>query len=327
MKTADYQYPIEQCDVPPERRSALESYRAKRRTWLAWLDTDEHHAIWTAISAMVWTDVSFRALSQLAIDDETSCLGNSLLAEQLINGQVATQVLAIRRLVDKRTDVISLRRLIKEIRRNLGSFTRENYVCHDGLPYDYEAVQIKEMMARAGSGPFWGTTSGPNAYGASQMAHYQFDSLTGIDPAKRTREDRLPSTLLDTIGGWLDNSGTDELADWSHAYLAHAGDPMNRQRVNAFKVTNNKITEAIKTLARVTEAISAHILYAGGRLNSLMPTAQFDQFENLEKPILRDDAKDDAYQFWTRLTEERDSFLEGVDSELIGSATPEKPRP
>jgi hypothetical protein len=91
MKTADYQYPIEQCDVPPERRSALESYRAKRRTWLAWLDTDEHHAIWTAISAMVWTDVSFRALSQFAIDDETSCLGNSLLAEQLINGHVATQ--------------------------------------------------------------------------------------------------------------------------------------------------------------------------------------------------------------------------------------------
>lgn len=121
MKTDDYQFPISPCDVPPERRAALESFRAKRSTWVSWLDKDEHHAIWDAISAMVWADVSFRALTQFAIDDETSCLRNSLVAEQLINGPAATQVLAIRRIVDKRTDVISLRRLIKELRRNFDS--------------------------------------------------------------------------------------------------------------------------------------------------------------------------------------------------------------
>src|SRR5450759_712121 len=96
MKSDDFQYPIAQCDVPQERRAALEAYRAKRSEWLAWLDTDEDHAIWRAISEMVWTDVSFRSLSQFAIDDEESCLSNSLLAEQIINGHVATQVLATR---------------------------------------------------------------------------------------------------------------------------------------------------------------------------------------------------------------------------------------
>lgn len=322
MKTEDYQFPISQCDVPPERRAALESYRAKRITWLSWLDNDEHHAIWNAISAMVWADVSFRALTQFAIDDETSCLGNSLVAEQLINGYVATQVLAIRRLVDKRTDVISLRRLIKELRGNFDSFTRENYVCHDGLPYDYEAVQMKEMMARAGSGPFWGSTLGPNAYSTSQMAHNQFDKLAGIDPAKRSREDRLPIALLNTIEGWLNDSGAVNLAEWSHAYLAHAGDAVNRQRIAALMLTMNKMTQAIKALARVTEAISAYILFAGGRMNSLMPTAQFDQFENLEKPILRADAKEGAYQIWEKLSDERDQFLDGVDVELIGTVRP-----
>jgi hypothetical protein len=30
----DYAYPIEQCDVAPERRGALQSYRDKRRLWL-----------------------------------------------------------------------------------------------------------------------------------------------------------------------------------------------------------------------------------------------------------------------------------------------------
>jgi hypothetical protein len=45
-------------------------------------------------------------------------LHNTLLTEALIGGHVAMQVLAIRRLVDNRgDDVISLRKLLKDIRR------------------------------------------------------------------------------------------------------------------------------------------------------------------------------------------------------------------
>jgi hypothetical protein len=69
------------------------------------------------------------------------------LAEALFDGHVATQVLAIRRLMDDRnTDIISLRRLVKDLRHSWTLFTRENYVCFDGLPYDYEAVQHKDML-------------------------------------------------------------------------------------------------------------------------------------------------------------------------------------
>jgi hypothetical protein len=49
-------------------------------------------------------------------------------------------------------------------------------------------------------------------------------------------------------------------------------------------VTANKITDAIKALARVTEALSAWLLFAGGRSNSLMPVAQFNPFERLIRP-------------------------------------------
>jgi hypothetical protein len=194
----DYVYPIAQCDVPRERHAALRSYRDKRRLWLSWIDTDEHHAIWKVLSSMVWTDVSFKVLTHLAINDQNSALNNSLLREALIDGQVATQLLAIRRLMDDSSgDIISLRRLVKALRRNFALFTRENYVCFDGLPYDYEAAQRKEMMERAGKGFFWGETSGPGAHGTSRMAHEQFDKLAGIDPAKRNREDRLPASSDD----------------------------------------------------------------------------------------------------------------------------------
>src|SRR5450759_4513631 len=199
----DYQYAIGQCDVPPERRSSLETYRAKRRQWLEWLDTDEHHAIWTNVSALVWNDVSFRTLAQLAVDNPESCLGNTLVAEKLINGHGATQILAIRRLVDNRRDVISLRRLIKDVRRKFELFTRENYVCFDGLPYDYEAVMRKDMEARAGTGPFWGATTGPYAWGTSSMVHAHFDKLSGVNAANRSREDHLPVALVDNVEAWL----------------------------------------------------------------------------------------------------------------------------
>src|SRR6185312_10799731 len=93
-------FSLSECDVPPERRPALEAYHAKRGTWLDWIDNDEDHAIWTTLSAMIWNDVSFRTLADLGANDPNSPLTNSLVAEKLINGHVATQVLAIRRLVD-----------------------------------------------------------------------------------------------------------------------------------------------------------------------------------------------------------------------------------
>ncbi len=270
---------------------------------------------------MAWTDVSFKALTHFAINDENNGLNNALLAEALLEGHVATQILAIRRLIDDgNSDIISLRRLVKDLRRNSALLTRENYVCFDGLPYDYAAVQQKQMMERAGKGFFWGETSGPLAHVTSRMAHEQFDKLAGIDPMKRSREDRLPVSLLTTVERWLDDSGAGQLAKWSHVFLAHAGGPQARKRIADLKVTTNKITDAIKALARVTEAISSWLLCAGGRTNILMPTAQFNPFEKLDKPIMRAGGEADAYKFWHQLSDERNHYLDGVDAELIGRA-------
>jgi hypothetical protein len=312
-------YSLTDCDVPPERRQALEAYRTKRRAWLDWIDKDEDHAIWTILSAMIWNDVSFRTLAHLGANDPDSPLANSLLAEKLINGHVATQVLAIRRLIDKTRNTISLRRLISQIRSNYALFTRENYVCHDGLPYDYEAVMQAEIVQRANTGPFWGATSGPKAWGTSQMAHQQFDRLSGIAPASRKREDRLPRALLDRIEGWLNTSDADELAEWSHVYLAHAGSVENRKALAEAIVTNDRITAVTRVLARVTEAISAYLLYAGGRSNALMPTAQFNQFQHLDRPVLQPDQLQGLHDLWDRLTNERDQFLEGVREDLLAA--------
>jgi len=315
----DYAYPTSQCDVPMERRSALQSYRDKRRLWLSWIDTDEHHAIWQVISSMVWRNAAFKTLIHFAVTNENNGLNNPLLAEALIEGHVAMQVLAIRRLVDTRNDVISLRRRIIDLKRNFALLTRENCVCFDGLPYDYEAVQQREMFERikAGGGPYWAETSGPNAHITSRLMHQQFDELADIDRLKRCREDRLPISLLTTIERWLGESDADGLAKWSHAFLAHAGGPEPRERIAGQLVTAEKITGAIAALARVTEGISRWLLFASGRTSSLMPVAQFNPFERLDAQIMETDGLQDAWELWHRLSNERNHYLDGVDQELI----------
>src|SRR5208283_2575570 len=264
-----YVYALAQCDVPPERHAALQSFRDKRRLWLSWLDTDEHPAIWTTLHSMVWTDVAFKTLTDFAVGDDKDALNNPLILDAVLNGHVATQVLAIRRLMDKgSSDVISLRRLVKGLRRNCHLFTRENYVCYDRLPYGYAEVReawiAKLVQERATVGLVWMPIEGPEADGTSELAHEQFDKLAGIDPANRSREDRLPDHLFEKIERWLDDSGADDLAKWSHAYLAHAGGPEQRRLISDLTVTANKITDAAKDLARAAEGISAWLLNAGG---------------------------------------------------------------
>lgn len=315
-----YKYTIAQCDVPEERRRALRQFRDKRQLWSLWLDQDAH-AIWQTVHAMVWTDVAFKVLSGLAEDDDNA-LNNPLIVETLLSGHVATQVLAVRRLMDRGSSgIISLRRLVTDVGSNFHLFTRENFVCFDGLPYDYQAVQqarLEKLTPNKGQPIFmWLATDGPEADGASEMAHEEFDRLAGIDPAKRTPLDRLPRRLLATIEKWLVDSDADDLAKWSHVYLAHGGDRAAREAKAELKVTANRIAGAIKVLARATEA-AARLLRAGGRSSALMPTAQFNQFEKLDKPVMRSaDSQDAANSRWRQLSDEWDRCLDGVEDDLV----------
>jgi hypothetical protein len=297
-----YAYSISVCDVPIERRPALQSFRDRRSDWMSWLHTDKIHSIWPTVHGMVWRDVALTALTAFSLGSEKNALHNPLLLDALVNGHIALQVLAIRRLIeDTPKERISLRKLLKDIKRHIDLFTRENYVCCDGTPYDYQAVR-KAKFENAGN---WGQVQlvrprgGPKDDALSESLHIQFDRLAGIDPMKRTREDRLPRRLVATIEGWLDASGADELVAWSHAYLAHAGGPTERARLGDVIVTASKITEVIRKLARVAQAISL-IVYGGGRSGAVMPTVPFDVFEELDNAIMRESEEQMALDHWYR---------------------------
>ena len=225
---------------------------------------------------------------------------------------------------DTSKERLSLRRLVTDLKRHRALFTRENYVCCDGLPYDYQAVRnalfSKLAETKESTVSFtWGATEGPEADWASELTHLHFDKLAGLAPSARTREDRLPPHLLTTIETWLDDSGADALAKWSSTYLAHAGGPAERARIEDMAVTSGRISQAIKALARATQGISLFV-YGGGRAGAVMPIAQFDQFQfmKLDKPIMRPGRDEEAHERWRQLSAEWDRCLDSVEDELVG---------
>ena len=110
-----YKTAIDQCDVVD--RGALALYRVKRYEWLSWyeLRKGDPNTIQQQLFSMMFLDLAYRtlAVARHKTDEESVVSAQSgLLAHFLDQGYVATQVLAIRRLLDGRKDVFSLRRLL-----------------------------------------------------------------------------------------------------------------------------------------------------------------------------------------------------------------------
>jgi hypothetical protein len=313
-----YEYPIDQCDVAVESRSALIAFREKRHQWLSWLKTDEHHAISPLISSMAWNDVVFRTIWRITEIDQRSGLYNPLLAEAVIEGHFAIQVLAIRRLMDKGRGVISLWRLLEDIKKNIGLFTRENFVAYDGLPYNYQAAEYRVMMSHLGGGPFWAARSGPDAHWPSKRAHETFDRLARTAPERRSRTDRVPKAVIDTLFGWLTTSEADQLVEWSHAFLAHAADRTSRQRIDlaAARPSLEKISNVLRCFVRVAEAVQGYVLCDSGH-GMIVPSPQFNQFDRLASPLLASGNLDELHNVWEQLAKERDGYLEGTFEALV----------
>jgi hypothetical protein len=189
-------------------------------------------------------------------------------------------------------------------------------VCFDGLPYDYEAVQLKDMEKRIGTGFFWGETTGPGAYGTSEMAHEQFDRLSGIDPSRRTREDRLPISLLSTIEQWLDDrsgrpEGMEPCLSRSRGRAGCQGEDCGSSRDSGQTHEHDK-----GDVQGDRSRVSVHPVPRRS-LGSLAPVPQYPIFEKLNKPIMQAGGEDAAWKVWHQHSDERDRYLEGIEDALI----------
>jgi hypothetical protein len=118
---------------------------------------------------MISNDLAVHTISFAASHDPDSPLHNQLLVRTILQGHRDAQILGVRRLMDGRSDVVSLRRLLKEIKVNRGVFTREIYVAGGGLPYDTKR-QSRDKPTTSSIGFRWSRQIGGNEWIISRRA-------------------------------------------------------------------------------------------------------------------------------------------------------------
>ncbi|QFG77835.1 hypothetical protein F6A13_03675 [Acidithiobacillus sp. 'AMD consortium'] len=301
--------PVAQCDI--HDKAMLQTYREKRTRWLGWLQADPYHPIWSQIVALVDEDLMGRTIACAAENDPESPLHNPMIKRMIVNGHRDAQVLGLRRLMSKGNNVISLHRLLSDMKGHSDVFTREIYVAGCGLPYDISIASASPSLpnfpSRAIPGSAFVSLDGP--YGQSvrsEAAHQQFDRLSMTTSDTRKRFDRIPNALFALLEKHIKGSGIDDIIKWSHQFIAHPGDA-TAQGWQDLQITFDKVEVAQRSIVQVIHLISGAILQ-GPVLFGIVPVAQYSRFARLEK-MVDPGALKQARAKWKELENDRNSWL------------------
>src|SRR5579872_1625044 len=311
-----YKVNIDQCDV--QDREALAIYRDKRYEWLSWyeLRQGEPNTVQAQLFNMIYLDLVYRTLvvPRYKVDDQSQVAARSgVLAHFLDQAYVASQILAIRRLLDSRNDVFSLRRLLDDIAKHRLLITREIYVCNDGLPYDSEAWQ---SLPQGIEGNIWGIEApGFSNYLSSRFRHEAFDRLSGVSPTSRQRFDRIKLGVFQELKNWLTNSTAEKLIQLSHKFFAHASTADSRGSLKYSGIELADVDKVLRTLVRVERAITDLLLFIGVH-RDVVPMPPLSLFKGLDDPYTTGELIPKMEEKWDELVAERNKWSKGIADDL-----------
>ena len=300
-----YKYKIDESDVSDKK--SLEKFREKRAEWVKWFGVDDENTIANQIYSMMWGDAASRSLVEayrFSSEDNPTAHENEMLAGLLYDGYLANQMLAIGKLIDKASDVISLRRLFDEIKENRHLFTRENFVSHDGLPYDYAKEEQKSWERLVAENKPGEVVSGPMpSYEISKLMHNAFDEISGVAPENRCRKDLTKEDIFEQIERWFGDAAFGKIKTYRNKFIGHAASQKSRHKIQY--PHHDDLMKAHKIILKITRKI---VDILGTEIGDPVPIAQYDVFENLDKPLIPSANMKEMTEWWRKHGQERDSW-------------------
>lgn len=326
-----FQYPIEACGVSDPAK--LTQFRQKLEQWSHFISGDPN-SLAGQFGEMMWYDIAWRAANEarrFAEDDGTKASVAPLIAMMLDRGYVAGQVIAITRLLEysnpkqPNKGVVSLKRMVDEMRDARELITRENFVSHDALPYDWEAMQeaalakVTEQLAQSGGKAIRTELSltGPEGFDQARMQHELFDQLSGVAPADRARGDLIATSFFDRLDDLLGDKLLLEIKELRNKSIAHAADAFSRSRASALRsgLSLKDFDRAHYLLFAVFQTLSVVLL--GQWRASPVPTGQQDMFEYLTTPFLSEQRLEAMSAFWKAHCQEREDWMTRAFHEIL----------
>jgi hypothetical protein len=279
-----YKYTLNQCDVPNDRRPQLKRYREQRAKWIEMLRGSNAASVTHQLHDLAWDTAVFQTLNE-ARRIEPDRPVNGPLWDLLTNGYVSRMVLGIRRLVDHVDSTTGLHSILSNVRKHHVLMTRENYVCHDALPFDPRPARDKfyeeNRLELGETGAFWLKNEGPESFATSERRHETFDRLCESSPATGSRDERISLEVLDRLEASLKSPEIKHVRLLANKRFAHSA-RMTRRAEERLRLTFNDLEVALQQIAGVANFLSANVFFDAA-FGSVVPTPQFDQLEHLDQ--------------------------------------------
>ena len=315
-----FKQPIGDCDV--EDKKKLESYRALWLKWMRWYDHSpgEANTIESQLQTLIFNDLVYRTVSGArgAGGEEKTSARDGTLVYLLDVGYVATQVLALLRLLDKTRGAVSVIRLLMEVETKRTTITREVYVSGFGLPYDPDSWK----RGGARDSPMvqsWGIEAPELRYWSdSDGLHRVFDRLSNTDPGRRSRTDVIARSVFERMHGWLRIPEVEKLENLWNEFLAHAADAVGRKSPTLETVHFGEIDKVQKSIIRTERALTDCVLTR--RVAREVPMPPLGLYADLDLPYAARMTQNAMYSGWDQLAKERNSWPRGVIEALVGKA-------
>jgi HEPN superfamily AbiU2-like protein len=316
LAVSDYEYSVDDCDVPEVRRASLREYRDFRRKCLEYLHGDRDTSVVNQMYDLAWHTAVFRTLNE-ARRIEPRRKVNGAFWELTSAGYASLMTLGIRKLVDRDRRTDSVWNIIVEVERRPELLTREKFICYDGLPYDFAAVEEKYLRSIAGqpsSGARWMPTKGPDAWGTSEMMHRAFDRLAG-SPKKRKRTDTIHPSVIEKLKVGLSHEAIDTVCTLADKRMAHA-ERLAEDAGPAPTATYADIDAALKQIVKVVNFLSSNFFYDTA-FGAVVPTPEFDVLDGLDKPWITTKNVARIDKFWQQISNSMEKWAREEVEEFL----------
>lgn len=239
MRSFGYHFPVSRCKVID--KPLLRQFREKRKEWLKKLHGRDFHAIFGQLTQLAWKEAVYRTVVEAIKFRNAKKTRNMGINEAVFNllkeGFFRDQATAIRRITDPQDPlpyrkIVSLLSIVEDMEQHSGLFTRENYVSHNGIPYDYHPMKMNFLRTSRGAGSL--PTKGPKAWTTSELLHKKFDKFSGRrSPNRRARKDLIKIKWFQKIMRRLTYSkDIKEVRIFTNKFIAHSAHCSNRPRIN-----------------------------------------------------------------------------------------------
>lgn len=265
------------CDVLDKK--SIKKFQAVYAELKPYYADDSENSVRTTIQSIAWYDSIYRTFNQglkwTWKNKKQENLPGTII-EYMHIGYLNHVLINLRKLYEPKRrgprQVNSLPTIIKKIAAHIGLFTRENYVCYDGSPYEISNNAKVDLR------------------------HKVFDNLCGIKSiAERNRNNKLQKKIIDKLSEKVRLNKYIDI--YVNQFMAHAS---SNKSEDEMKKAFSSVT-LMKIQSQTRNAIWA-INQIGKILDELIvtevPSPQFDPMKNWENSIFDSRSKSALKNYW-----------------------------